>query len=229
VEQEGGAGSVRTEQERIAEWLKSEAPNLEGLYRAAVRLIEDASFPARAHFICHAARDICNRVPEVITGRAEFKRVDVTSELDELAHLWSQNGLDHRQELPRAAAPDTDGAAGMRNDVPLPIEVFRHLQVLVSHHAQGQANYTQKAVKMVESAAKENSGRQEALLPVARQWVDLTRWFQARTHAGLKETSVDEQELQSRLRCLETYLCTLISEFYEPVGALDAILEDTNL
>jgi len=220
--------SVRPEQEEIGEWFEREAPHLGGLYRAAVCLLESPGFPARTYFICHAARDICNRVPEVIAGRAEFKRVDVTSELDELAHLWSQNSLDH-QELPRADAPDTDGAAGMRNDVQIPIEVFKHLQILVNYHAQGQINNTQRAVKMIESVARENTGRQESLLPLAREWVDLTRWFQARTHAGLKETSVDEQELQSRFRCLETYLYTLIGEFYGPVEALDAILEDTNL
>ena len=219
--------AVTPEQEKIAAWFEREAPHLGGLYSAAVYLLESPGFPARTHLICHAARDIGNRVPEVIAGRAEFKRIDVTLELDELAQLWSQNGLDHR-DLPPAGATEANGAAVIRSDVEMPIAVFRHLQILVNNHAQGQANSTQKAIRMIESVAKENQGRQESLKPLARQWVDLTRWFQARTHAGLKAIIVDEEELRGRFQCLESYLFTLIAQFYEPIEALDDILEDTN-
>lgn len=218
---------MKPEQERIAEWLGKEAPQLGELYKAALRLLEDATFPARVHLICHAARDIGNRIPEVIAGRAEFQRVEITQELDQLAQLWSRNGLD-RRELPLTPEASRDSAATASNDVEIPIEVFRHLQILVNHHAQGVKNNKLKATKMIEAAARENAGRQESLVPLARQWVDLTRWFHGRAHVGLKETAVDEHELQGKFQSLETYMYTLISEFYEGVEALDAILEDTN-
>ncbi len=219
--------AVTPEQEKIAEWFCDEAPPLGELYKAAVRLLEDRTFPARTHFICHAAREIGNRVPEVIAGRTKFQRVELTEELDQLAELWSRNSLD-RNELTQSAAPGTDGAATAAHAAEIPIEVFRHLHVLVNHHSQGHKNNLQKAARMIEAVARENAGRQETLVPLARQWVELTRWFHGRTHAGFKETVVDEHELQSKFQLLETYLYTFIGEFYEAVGALDAILEDTN-
>lgn len=214
---------MRQEQVRIAEWFGREAPQLGEMYKSALRLLEDPTFPGRTHFICHAARDIGNRVPEVIAGRVEFQRVELTEELDQLAELWSRDGLD-RKELPQTA----DGAATTKHEVEIPIAVFKHLQIIINHHAQGIKNNTQKAIKMIEAAAHENAGRVETLVPLARQWVDLTRWFHGHAHAGLKEIGVDEHELQSKFNSLETYLYTLIGEFYGGVGALDAILEDTN-
>jgi hypothetical protein len=163
----------------------------------------------------------------VIAGRAEFQRVEFTEELDQLAELWSRNGLD-RKELSLSTAGSADGASRVGHDVEIPIEVFRHLQILVTHHAEGLQNSKQRATRMIEAVARENTGRQESLVPLARQWVELTRWFQGHAHAGLKETTVDEHEVQSKFQSLETYLYTLISEFYEGVEALDAILEDTN-
>jgi hypothetical protein len=157
----------------------------------------------------------------------EFQRPELTENLDQLVGLWSRNGLD-RKELPQGTAGHADGAATTRHDVEIPIEVFRHLQILINNHAQGTKNNLQKATMMIEAVARENAGRQESLIPLARDWVILTRWFQSRAHAGLKETAVDEHELQSKFELLETYLHTFIGEFYEAIGDLDAILDDTN-
>jgi hypothetical protein len=216
---------LRPQQERIAEWFAKEAPHLGELYKAALRLLEDKAFPGRVHLICHAARDIGNRVPEVIAGRAEFTRIDLTEELDQLAALWLRDSLD-RNRSPQSLV---EGAMNADHEVEISFEVFTHLQILVGHHAQGLSNRTQKAIKMIEAVASENAGRQETLVPLARQWVDLTRWFQGRAHAGLKETFVDERELNHKFEAVEMYLYRLISgEFYEGVGVLDAILEDAN-
>jgi hypothetical protein len=217
--------ALTPEQDRIAEWLTKEAPQLGELYRAALLLLTDENFPGRVHLISHAARDIANRVPEIIAGREQLPRVELTDELDQLTDLWSQNGFD-RTTLPEGMG--NQGAATTKHDVPIPVELFRHLQTLISRHAQVAQKNRDKATKMIEAVARENAGRQDSLVPLARQWVELARWFQRLAHGGLKNAAVDEHELQAKFRSLETYLYTLIGEFYEGVEKLDAILEDTN-
>ena len=76
--------------------------------------------------------------------------------------------------------------------------------------------------------APENVGRREIILPTAKQWTALHRWFQGHAHAGLEANSVEEQELQGKFMTLEVQIDALVSEFYEPVATLDEILQDTN-
>jgi hypothetical protein len=219
---------MRPDQERIAEWLSEDTPQLGKVYRGAIRLLNEPSFPGRHHFICHAGRDIGNRVPDKIAD-SKTERFEITNDVATLTTLWTDSGLD-RIELASASliAQEKSGELPGTLDITIPQSIFRQMQIIVTRHRQGSKNNRDRAIRMVEAVAPENMGRQEVLYPLATQWIELTKWFADRTHAGLKVTIVDEEELQNKFRALETYLGTLIGEFYGSVETLDDILEDTN-
>ena len=219
---------MRDDQNKIAEWLSSYAPQLESVYRGAVRLLNDPTFPGRLHFICHAGRDIANRVPDLIGGTIDLQRVDLTRDLNELRDLWSRFSLDQRGPAGLSKGNAAEPRS-LKEEMLMPVTVFKHVGMVLLHHAQAARNHRERATIMLEAIAPENKDRQEALYPIANQWVELTRWFASHTHAGDKLDTVSEVDLQNKFLTLENHIVTLIStSFYEPVDVLDEILEETN-
>ncbi|MGA8214778.1 MAG: hypothetical protein WB799_14375 [Candidatus Sulfotelmatobacter sp.] len=166
-------------------------------------------------------------MPDLIGGTMDLQRVDLTKDLNELGDLWSRFSLDQRGPTGVSTGKDTDPNS-LKEEIPIPVAVFKHLSVVLLHHNQATRNHRERATKMLEAIAPENKDRQEALYPVANQWVELTRWFVRHTHAGDKPDTVSEVDLQNNFLTLENHVMTLISAFYEPVDILDEILEDTN-
>jgi hypothetical protein len=215
----------RANQQKIADWLTERAPQLADVYLGAIHLLGDGAIPGRVRFICHAGRDLTNRIPELFAE--SVGRVDLTADLNELSSLW----MEHRVAetgMALISAQKADLPEGAQPTIGVPLIVVRRVSALIDHHKQVSLNHRDRAMKMVEVVAPENVGKREALLPIADQWIELHRWFQRNAHAGLKEGSVDEGELQSRFLTLESQILALIGEFYEPVATLDEILQDTN-
>ncbi len=158
----------------------------------------------------------------------DLQRVDLTNDLNTLRNLWSRFSLDQRG--PAAISTGEDGKpSSSKEEILVPIAVVKHIGIVLLHHEQATRNHRERATKMLETIAPENKDRQEALYPIANQWIELTRWFVSHTHAGDKRETISEEELQNKFSTLENHLVTLIStSFYEPVDTLDEILEDTN-
>jgi hypothetical protein len=218
---------MRPDQERIAEWLSERAPDLADVYRGAIRLLDAPDFPGRKNFICHAARDIASRAPDIITD-SKTERVDMTDDLKALAELWVNSGLDSPAMItvPTAGEKDTDIAAASAA-VSIPYLLFKRVQIIAGLQQKVMSNRN-RAIMMVETVAPENSGRREALVPLARQWVKVADWFQQHTHAGINPQVVAETDLQNNFRALETFLDTMIGEFFGPMDTLDEILDNAN-
>ena len=216
---------LRPNQQRIADLLRERAPQLADVYIGAIHLLGDGAIPGRVRFICHAGRDLTNRIPELFAE--SVGRVELKADLDELSSLW----VEHRgpeAEMALITAQKADLPQGTQPTVGVPLVVVRRISALIDHHKQISLNHRDRAIKMVEAVAPENVGKQEALLPIANQWLDLHRWFQGHAHAGLDQRTVNENELQTRFATLESQIKALIGEFYEPVATLDEILQDTN-
>jgi hypothetical protein len=147
--------------------------------------------------------------------------------LDELTDLWSRYALEQKGPT-GVSALENPRPDNVNDEIPIPIAVFRHIGIVLVHHGRAARNQRERTTKMLEAVAPENKDRQEALVPIANQWVQITRWFVGHTHAGEKATNVNEDELQSKFLTLEHHITTLISQFYEPVNILDEILEDAN-
>jgi hypothetical protein len=218
---------MRPDQERIAEWLSERAPDLAEVYRGAIRLLDDPDFPGRRNFICHAARDIGNRAPDIITD-SKTERVEMTDDLKALAELWVNSGLDSKaiSTVPSAGETEADIAAASA-EVSIPYLLFKRVQIVAGLQQKVMSNRN-RAIMMVETVAPENSGRREVLVPLARQWVKVADWFQQHTHAGINPQVVAETDLQNTFRALETFLDTMIGEFFGPMDTLDEILDNAN-
>jgi len=218
---------MRPDQERIAEWLSARAPDLAEVYRGAIRLLNEPDFPGRRNFICHAARDISSRAPDIITD-SKTERVDMTDDLKALAELWVNSGLDSPAMItvPIAGEKDADIAAAPA-EVSIPYLLFKRVQIIAGLQ-QKVMNNRNRAIMMVETVAPKNSGRREVLVPLARQWVKVADWFQQHTHAGINPQVVAETDLQNTFRALETFLDTMIGEFFGPMDTLDEILDKAN-
>ena len=63
-------------QRRIYDWLKEIESNLSELYGGATKLIEDKTFPGRERLICHAVREIRNRLPKAVAGEGILEEAD---------------------------------------------------------------------------------------------------------------------------------------------------------
>ena len=82
-------------QKRILVWLKDEVDSeLAELYEGAVKMIKDGSYPGRQRFICHAVREIRNRLPEAVAGRGAIGRLYYTQRVEELAKACERTGLE---------------------------------------------------------------------------------------------------------------------------------------
>jgi len=191
----------------------------------AIHLLRDVAIPGRGRFICHAGRDLTNRIPELFSENVG--RIELTADLNELSSLWVEHRVAETQ-MAMMSANKTDLPEGTQPMMGVPILIVRHVSELIDRHKQASMNHRDRAIKMVEAVAPENVGKREALWPIANQWFELSRWFQVHAHAGLKNSTVDEDELQSRFLTLESQINALIGEFYEPVATLDEILQDTN-
>ena len=88
-------------QKRIFEWLKEQDECIGELYEAAVRMVEDDSLPGRKRLICHAVREIRNRLPEKVGAEGIRKRVDYTNEVEEETKKDPFEENDNSQEAPR--------------------------------------------------------------------------------------------------------------------------------
>ena len=212
-------------QKRIADWLQKRAPELAAVYQGAVRLAEDGTYPGRMFLICHASRDICNRLPDLI-GVAVVS-YNQTKQLNVLSDLWVGHKLG--AALEQISLSGTGTAETSTREISLPLEVFKHIDSVVKHHQNIPRINRDKALKMFEAVAPETTGRREVTGPQIEQWMELKRWFQEHAHAGLADRAADHKEVETNFQILEAHLSKIAGEeFYEAVEALDEILEDSN-
>ncbi len=210
-------------QDKIADWLKERAPQLADVYTGAIYLLGNDAILGRVQFICHAGRDLTNRILELFAE--SVGRVGLTDDLDELSSLWEEHRV---QEATMVITQKADLPEGTQPTIGVPLVVVQRISTLIDRHKQVRLKNRDRAMKMVEAVAPENVGKREALLPIANQWLELHRWFQSHAHAGLEHRTVNEDELQTRFATLETQINALVGEFYETVATLDEILQDTN-
>jgi hypothetical protein len=66
VQQNPGVLSNLDSRRDLVEWFAKNAPSLGQLYVASLRMLDDRDFPGRGYLICHAVREIGNRLPNVV-------------------------------------------------------------------------------------------------------------------------------------------------------------------
>jgi len=184
--------------------------------------------PGRIRFVAHAVREICNRLPDAVSGVEAVPRLDYKTRLDEIAKVWQRNGLGLD-----GSAPDMFSGAMPKPEaperVPMDRALFVSIAALVRDHSEGRERPEESAVRLFEAIAPENRALRETLAPVIRQWVGIGKWSVARAHDWkLIDGDYPEEELRRQFNLFETTLAALVRGFFQAADELDEILEDTN-
>jgi hypothetical protein len=225
-------------QELMAWMERNGATSLADLYHGAIRLIADLTFPGRLRLVCHAVREIRNRLPDIISGKDGGGRFDYVGPLDSIAKRWVKAGFSIDGSIPVSAAESGNNVRSPSVQVPRPLfqqiaqlmkaHVARRVEIRIGGKVTRSKNI-EAAIRLFEACAPENKDVLNAISPVIFQWVDVTEWFMQRAHdSGETLSDFDEQELQRQFQLFETALTGLARGFFTALDELDEILEEAN-
>jgi len=215
--------NLRPDQQNLVDWFSREVPELGELYRAAVLMINEKEFPGRVRLICHACREIGNRLPGKICGEEFNNRVEYVQEMDNISSLWLK-------EQPPLGAPSLTNSTesvpqyNLNSNPTISCHLYSLIQNLIKDHIKGKVTNQQKAEKLIEAVAPENVGRPDVIKPTGKFLKETVRWFVG----GSKGQTVKEDDLQAKFRNFENVLSLLAKDFYSLMDELDEILEETN-
>jgi hypothetical protein len=207
--------SVRTE---LLEWFRREAKPLAGAYEGAITLLEQPQFPGRIHFICHAVRDIADRLVFVLDPQSAGKRVQYEEALDTIQKEW-----------PAQASPVGDGTPAARSDtVIIPAGVARRIDQLIRDHAQRRTRPNQYQ-RLFRLLMRNDSTHAETNARLTAAFKEIREWFMRYTHLRSDQApAVDEAELKRRFESFERILHSFVGGYFTGTKELDVILQQAN-
>ena len=216
---EKGIGIVMSEkQKRILNWLREVEPELGELYEGALRVMKDRSLPGRSRFICHAVREIRNRLPNSVAGNHAIERLSYPEEVTLIVKAWERAGLESVYVKQSAKASNEPGQFVTR-------EVLVLVDKLVKKHREVKNRKEENARRLLISIEPENEQMRSSLTPVVEKWIDVTEWFVERAHVG---KAVDEDELVAHFETFEVVLGTFARHFYEGFEEIEQLVEKAN-
>ncbi len=126
------------ERAALVRWLNRCAPALVPLYVGALRLAVLDSFPGRVHFIAHAIREICNRLPGALGPEVKPRGAGYEPLTDKIHDQWVAEGLreDGTLRLSDESAPSASGPR--RHEVS--VELLESVGRLIADHNNAKAN-----------------------------------------------------------------------------------------
>jgi len=205
-------------QKRIFEWLKEQDECLGELYEAAVRMVEDDSFPGRKRLICHAVREIRNRLPEMVGTKGIRQRVDYPKEVGQLATLWENEGV---QSVYQKDKNNCEPVTGYR----VSEKFLKQVERIVQGHMGVGGRKEHNAKQLLMALETENRKWEGTLSPVVKQWLDVTEWFVVRVHVG---RVIDDEKLIGHFERFENVLLSLVGYFYEGMDKIKETVELAN-
>lgn len=207
---------MNDEQKRIAEWLTKQDSELGQLYEGAVRMIQDRSFPGRLWLICHAVREIKNRLPEAVAGKSIIGRLDYTQKVEELAKACEGAGLGSVRVVEREEQE-------VEQKIPQGLVVL--LNNLVTEHKAIAGKKHENTKRLIITLEPENKNLQASLVPVINRWITETDWFEERAHVG---RTISEDDLVAHFKGFERVLLSLAGYFYQGLEEIEQIVEKIN-
>lgn len=211
----------------LRSWFERNAPSLGELYKGAVEMVFQKSFPGRVRFVAHAVREIRNRLPDVIAGPKVGRPLQYKNRLDDIAKTWERHGLPMDGSLPvRVTSKDP---LPSDKDVPVPYPVYRKVAELVRDHVRARETQREAAQRLFQAIDPKNRQLEASLRPRIENWIKTTEWFVQRAHdRGDIDAEMDAEELTKRFEVFECALSAMVRGFFETVEELDAILEEAN-
>ena len=214
-----GIGAVMDERQKgILDWLREVEPELGELYEGALEMVNHRGFPGRERLICHAVREIRNRLPNAVAGKRAIKRLDYPEQVALIAKAWERAGLGGVYEKQNAG---TNNEVGQH----VPREVLVLVDELVRRHGQVKHRKEENARRLMTALEPENKQLSASLAPVVGKWIEVTEWFVERAHIG---KDISEDELVAHFRTFETVLQTFSGYFYEGFEEIERHVEEAN-
>ncbi|MCH8040180.1 MAG: hypothetical protein IH977_07535 [Nitrospinae bacterium] len=214
--------------QELLDWLKREAPSLAELYEGALHLLFKSRVPGGARFISHAVREIRNRLPDEIAGYKASSHVQYKNSLDAISKSWEKEGLSLNVTTPNSLG-SAQPPSMPSPYVSIPKSLFDKIEILVIEHNAGRETRKESAYRLFEAISPENKSLKATMTPVIFHWLEVTEWFMGKTHdSGKLDSDFDWNEIQQKFELFEAALGALVRGFFQTVGELDEILEDTN-
>jgi hypothetical protein len=201
----------------LLDWFANNAPSLGQLYVASLRMLDDTNFPGRGYLICHAVREIGNRLPGLVATLPNEGTLKYPERVQELMGSFEAAGL--REDGANALAgkplnPEMEPVLSpLLNDV---------ARLIVDHRAVYRRR-REKAAAMFEALGGEISSA------IINQWLDLTAFFTARAHhPDSVSHDFDFEVLGQQFALFETTVKALIRPPISVAKDLNEILGKAN-
>ena len=216
--------ALTADQTRLRDWIRSYSASLAELYEGAVIMRANRAPPGYTRLICHALREIANRLPQKIAG-PQGDRVDYTGHVDKIAAGW--------REVAPALGPapsieEPSARASLPETVPIPRRVARDIGQLVDEHTKRDRR-DRTAAAMFLTVAGTPSSSEQLVRSSVDTWTTSGEWF-LRAHDSGESTDAafDWPTLTTHFSTIEQLMLTMATPITEQLGGLDAILAEAN-
>ena len=199
---------------QLLEWFRQKTPSLAGAYEGAVKMLNDASFPGRTHFICHALRDISDRLIFALDPEQKGDRVQYENAFDEIEKSW-----------PTIELIDHNGTPIPSVTITLDDQLARRIDSLVGDHRKRRKRPSNQDL-LLRHLMRNEPTQVDRNERVAGDFKKLREWFVAKTHLRDKPDEVDENELQRKFSAFEDMLYSFVGDFFGGKAEVDEILRE---
>ena len=211
----------------ICSWFRRNASSLGELYAGALKMVYENNFPGRTRFIAHAAREIRNRLPDVISGAKGKSLFQWKDRLDKMVIAWQKSGFSLDSSMPIDLSENHSLPSDL---IPFPKKLLEKVALLLKDHNDTREKPVEAAIRMFHGASPGSREFIDSMRPVISQWLEVTNWFVSKAHdGGYGGSDIDFADFRKKFELFEITLGGLLRGFFEPLEDLDEILEETNL
>ena len=208
-------------------WLRDKAPPLADVYEGAVELSYGHRVPGWTRFVCHAMREIGNRLSETIVGPAARTKTDARHAVSTLAEAWLGAGYS------ADGVPPGHTVTGVRlptnATIPVSLHIVQIAADIVRDHELGCDSRRNAADQLFRELTPEREHDRARLRFLADEWHKIMRWAVGRAHVSSKGNNEPAPDLcQERFEVFQTILGSLVCDFFTSAGEIDEILEAAN-
>lgn len=213
---------------RLLGWLQQEAPAVADFFGGAVELAYGRSIPGWTRFVCHAIREIGNRLPDIILGPTARTKADATHAASSLAEAWIEEGYPKDGTLPGTVFT-TDERLPADTTVSVSYRIAKIASEIARDYVLGCEFRRDAAELFFQALTPAGKDERAKLRTLADQWHKIMRWAVRATHASKDGSNdVDPDVCRKRFDEFQSILGSLIWDFFNIAGEIDEILEDAN-
>ncbi len=206
-------------QVELHDWLRRAAPSLAAPYLAAVTMMNDEGFPARAHLVCHVARDIYSTLPAILAGYKRSDTNEVIQAVDNLIQLW-------RSPCDIGGFADEVAYPPSRSEVAVPLETFRLVNAVIEARRRTKpAESSDEALVRHLYEAYAFAG-ESPRSHVVERFKQQRQWFTKSAH--LNRDVPSSTDLGVQFAAFEDMIHSFVAPHFSVQEDLDEIIQQAN-